>query len=175
MNTSFYDWSSLDSASDPNDIPIAIKGLLHSKNDKEASHYYWMIDNNAILQGTLYESSYPAICCVMDILYESHDISRVYFFEIISQIASGFSEDDSSRSLKDKCMEEISFGIGYYMFYLRRGGNIESSHCADILKELCCWKKNSYLKDRFVHHLSQSGVEYKDSIANIVIDCFKGT
>jgi hypothetical protein len=170
MIASSFDWSALGSAADPNVIPVALRGLANSRSVEEAEEYYWKIDNNAMVQGLLYESSYATICCAIGILYQSNSINRQYILEIVSEISGGYVVESCMEEIKQDIMRESCANYGYFDYYFINGSNSESAHCMDILRNICCWTDIEYLREKFLKRIRASSIESKNAIERIVLE-----
>lgn len=129
-------WSALRSGSDPNEIPVAIETLAQTSDAAEAEKAYWRIDNNAVIQGGLYEVAPETIAGLLSALCRSTDVGRKYILELLVELASGeprASEAElGNTGLPDVCAGEIARGAALYFDRLERGTMEEALICVDL-------------------------------------------
>lgn len=91
-------------------VPAAIAALAAADSDDEARSAYWSIDNNVVVQGTLYEAAPAAARCLVVALLAAGPASRPWILELLVQLGSGGDRHDGA-ALAPACREELVPGF----------------------------------------------------------------
>ena len=80
-------------------VPMALCDLT-SPDTEVRNRAYWKLDNQGILQGDLYDSSYDVAVCLVRMLQEhpTHGIDRIY--DLLIEIANGFAPAELKFTLE---------------------------------------------------------------------------
>lgn len=163
--------ASLEKAQNSSRLPRALKVFQYSDDYEELHSAYWNIDNNAILQGALYQSSYPVVCCLLEIfdakkLGENKCAARPFILELLEQFCAGFpapSEVELGNSdLSKNIIAEILKFTPQFLQILENGDDSEKVLCVDILG--ACSSKDPALRLK----VRQAFIQLKDSFKNPV-------
>ena len=170
------DWSNLRSAYRPQDLRGAIYLLHSAKSEEEANQAYWSIDNEAVVQGTLYEAAEYTIPCLLRILFDCEPVSRPKIFELLFHLGSGAGRAHSTEielgntNLTANCADLVKQGLAIYFYYLEVGTDEEQGYCADLLK--LCSRKDPLVSERALRVLEDKMQDKNSkSLRKVFKDC----
>lgn len=81
--------SEKDFANSKSDAVIAMRLLPTCDTEECAKKYYWMLDNNVVLQGTLYPAAFVLLPEIMQSTVTANVIARKYLLDLVLEIVSG--------------------------------------------------------------------------------------
>lgn len=112
----YFAWNSLRSADCALNLPVAISDLENSTDLRVLDKAYWKIDNEAVVQGSLYQTALPVTICLLRLLSSCNRNSRVFIIELIEQFVAGEPAIGESKCLKESILQEV---ILYYADFTR--------------------------------------------------------
>ncbi|MGV6852758.1 MAG: hypothetical protein ACWA5R_11365 [bacterium] len=167
-----FEWKELRSADSSTKLPEAIKILASSDNEDQLDDAYWSIDNESVLQGTLYQSALAVVCCLLEILSSCKGIARPYILELLVQLISGApakSEIDKGNSeLVNNVRSEVLKFIPQFFQILEYESEPEKAHCIDILG--ICALEDSTLKQKVREKFNSLNGSFENDGINKLIE-----
>ncbi len=115
------DWSALrtDSGSGVG-LPSAVRDLANASSESAAEAAYWRIDNEAVVQGELYEAAEPVLAALLWLGAEMPDgPAKKSIAELIQQIVCGQPAESEvaagNGAVGDRCRQLAAGGL--WLFY----------------------------------------------------------
>jgi hypothetical protein len=131
-----------------------------------------MIDNNVIVQGSLYEAAPPTTACLVIALASASAIARPKILELLQQLGSGSPDSSEIAIGNDKiqqaCLRELSKGLATYFSILENGTEEERIWCIDILG--LCTIADPSLTEQVVWYYGKTKTEQPGESINKLID-----
>lgn len=132
-----FKWEEIRSSDNVKKIPGALRILASSDNEDELSNAYWSIDNEAIVQGSLFESSLASCLCLLSILKSCKSNSRKYVLELIAQLVSGSPDqseiDLGNSNIHKRIRLEVSKHAHEFIELISSATEEEKVFCIDII------------------------------------------
>jgi len=145
-----FDWNSIRSSSSSERIPAALRTLFNSKNESELERAYWQIDNEAVVQGVLFEASYPVTVCLLSMMNRVNSVSVPYVLELLLQFMCGVPSeleiDSGNGNLQHKIRSKVLGFTDIFFDLLNEGSDNVKLLCVDILG-LCAIEDASFLQE----------------------------
>jgi hypothetical protein len=115
-----HDWSALTvCGGSAEEVPSAVKGMLASSGAEEVEHYYWQLENRAVVQGQLYSAAPPLVSVLIAGLLEGvARPARIGALDLLYQLVTGAPHPDevaTHPSLGEECKGRAYEGI--WVFY----------------------------------------------------------
>ena len=174
---SYFAWNSLRSADCALNLPAAISDLESSTDPSVLDKAYWKIDNEAVVQGSLYQTALPVTICLLRLLSSCNRNSRVFIIELIEQFVAGEPATGESKCLKEGILKEV---ILYYVDFTKMLASMtqrELDSCTCILAH--CAGYFPQFKNEIMEGMESSKNYYEDaSIIRLIesrISEIKGT
>ncbi|MCP2303524.1 hypothetical protein LV79_003229 [Actinokineospora globicatena] len=124
MMVAAVDWSGLRTCSGSGEgLPTAFDALHAAATPESADAAYWMIDNEVVVQGSLFEAAEPALAVLLSLSGEFKDGPRLRaLVELVQQIVCGVPADLEDRSgnteLGDRCRRQAREGLTQFYGWL---------------------------------------------------------
>lgn len=167
-----HDWTHLRAMVNARLIPHALERFQTCANEQEADRAYWMIDNNAIVQGSLYEAALPATTCLVIALANASSVARPKILELLQQLGSGRPDPSEmaigNDQLQQACLRELSKGLALYFSILESGVQDERILCIDLLG--LCATSDSSLNEQVIWYYEKTKAMQPGESINRLID-----
>jgi hypothetical protein len=114
----------------------ALAKLPHADTPEQAHQLYWKIDNNLLIQGSLYGGAVKSLQFLMASVFAATNVARPYILELIFQIMNGHiaGVPDQKNEEYKKWSTKNALGLSYYLVHLMlSGAEDEQDHAEDIL------------------------------------------
>lgn len=165
-------WSEMRSANIPSNIPNALKILSESDDEQALEKAYWAIDNEAVLQGMLFQTALPVTTYLLNTLNTCTKMARPYLMELLVQLISGYpapievkmGNQDIQKNIRD----EVLMRFSTFIDIADNGTNKEKELCIDILGVLVI--HNQGLKQEVIKKMEQISTELNDDDINELVN-----
>jgi hypothetical protein len=159
-----HNWESLRAAGDPKGFPQSIQNLAQAQTEEEALQYYHQLENYAVLQGSVYEASYPVVICLMQELVRCTPAAREYILDMLDEICNGEPAPEEQSlgnvQLVEDCVQELCRGITLLFDILEHGSEVEVYWCIRLLFR--CWVYDRSLAKRLIWWYRQLLLTYSE-------------
>lgn len=119
---------------DAHEVAAALRALLAAKTPEEASAAYWQLENQVVVQGTVFEAAEPVVGVLVAALAETRPFCvRVAALGLLFQILAGApsqSDNLASVDLVDRCRRRARDGLWVLIHEFVNGA---SDAAADVL------------------------------------------
>ncbi|HEY3324959.1 MAG TPA: hypothetical protein VGP72_31185 [Planctomycetota bacterium] len=152
-----YDWAKLRSATSAKDVPTSIMWLKNADSAENAEKAYWRIDNEVVVQGSLYEAALPTATCLVLALQDCTESARPRIIELLVQLGSGEASPieiaAGNAELKRLCMVELCRGASAYFAATEIAAADWVYLCVDVLS--ICVDVDQGLKPRVAWYFNR--------------------
>jgi hypothetical protein len=165
-----HKWHDLQAMVNAAVVPQAIEMLLNSTTEEDAWTAAELIENNVVVQGTLFEAAPPTAACLVIALPFCASGVRLPILELLNHLcgANVSPDDKAAYLLQSRCIQEVRKGVAVYLSLLESGSLEECSHCVDLL--CMCAMLDPSLVGQVVYYLAQAKVRYLDADLRNLID-----
>lgn len=152
-----HDWARLRTATGmATEVPKTLAALAAAPDRDAASRSYWMLDNEVVVQGTLYQAAPATAASAVALAPSCTDAARPFLFELLAQLGGGATVPADAAQRHDQtasCRDELLLGFALFLDGLVSDDTAVQLWSVDLLG--MCAERAPALRERVVWHLKR--------------------
>jgi hypothetical protein len=169
------EWSKLRTANGfAEEVPSSLSGLLASTDMESALEAYWRLDNEIVVQRTLYEVAEFVVPILLSKVQSASDLAKERILDLLVQLAAGTTSRSEEAlgnfNIEIRCRSQMRYGIAIFYHLLEHQSSSIRNISLEILELIeedtrrLSWFLNQIIKNDPNDHVREIAISILQSM-----------